>query len=224
MGTNSHSLTSSPTFPCHMDSPPTPGRVLKTQLLGPLPLVNHYLNRLRIDAILAPRIPGPTSAHLSEACCLGVLLRNLQLAREPLYELSLWAGEFRLDRVGLPPDSDSFLNDNRMGRVLDALFDADRASVATEIVVRVAQEFGVSLDRFHNESTTVTPQGNYSEATGEFLRGKVTRKALWGHNKNHRPDLKQLQCILTASADGAVPVHYRVANWNTNDSLTHLES
>ncbi len=193
-------------------------------MLGPLPLVNHYLDRLRIDTILASRIPGPSSALLSDACCLGVLLRNLLLAREPLYGLSLWAEEFRPDLVGLPSDSASLLNDDRMGRVLDALFDTDRASLVTEVVVRAVQEFGVSLDRFHNDSTTVTLQGAYPGATGEFKRGKVTLKVLWGHNKDHRPDLKQLLWILTVSADGAVPVHYRVADGNTNDSPTHLES
>jgi hypothetical protein len=29
----------------------------------------------------------------------------------------------------------------------------------------------------------------------------------WGHNKDHRPDLKQLLFTLTVSSDGAVPVY-----------------
>ena len=207
-----------------MDIPPKPGHSLQTLLLGPLPLVNHFLARLRIDSILARRVPGPDTADLSFATDLGVLLRNLLLAREPLYGLSTWAAEFRPDLVGLSPDTVPLLNDDRLGRSLDALFDADRASLATEIVVRAVQEFHISLERFHNDSTTVTLQGAYREATGEPRRGKATVKAIWGHNKDHRPDLKQLLWILTVSADGAVPVHYRVADGNTNDSPTHRES
>jgi hypothetical protein len=32
----------------------------------------------------------------------------------------------------------------------------------------------------------------------------------FGHNKDHRPDLKQLLFILTVSEDGGVPLHYRL--------------
>jgi len=42
------------------------------------------------------------------------------------------------------------------------------------------------------------------------------------HNKDHRPDLKQLLFVLTVSADGAVPVHVRVLDGNTEDSTTHI--
>ncbi len=46
----------------------------------------------------------------------------------------------------------------------------------------------------------------------------------WGHNKDHRPDLKQLVYILTLSDDGGVPVHFRAANGNTTDDRTHVET
>lgn len=41
-------------------------------------------------------------------------------------------------------------------------------------------------------------------------------------NKDFRPDLKQLLWILTVSADGAVPIAYRVADGNTVDDLSHV--
>jgi transposase len=43
----------------------------------------------------------------------------------------------------------------------------------------------------------------------------------WGHNKDHRPDLKQLLYILTVSSDGAVPVHFRVESGNATDDRSH---
>ncbi|HZW43605.1 MAG TPA: IS1634 family transposase, partial [Dermatophilaceae bacterium] len=43
-----------------------------------------------------------------------------------------------------------------------------------------------------------------------------------GHSKDHRPDLKQLVWILTVSADGAVPITYRLADGNTVDDPTHV--
>jgi transposase len=80
------------------------------------------------------------------------------------------------------------------------------------------------MDCFHNDSTTITLQGAYASATGGRRRGKASLRIAFGHNKDHRPDLKQLRWILTISADGAVPVAYRTEDGNTNDSPTHRES
>ena len=43
----------------------------------------------------------------------------------------------------------------------------------------------------------------------------------WGHNKDHRPDLKQLLYILTVTGDGAVPVQFRVESGNATDDRSH---
>lgn len=197
---------------------------LETRLLASLPIVNHFLDRLRIGKILAERLPPSPSSRLSPASCLMVLLRNLLLAREPLYGLAGWAAHYRSDLLGLSAREIPLLNDDRLGRTLETLFDSDRASLQTEIVVRAISEFHVELEQFHNDSTTVTLQGAYRSADGRVKRGRRTVRAAFGYSKDHRPDLKQLLWILTVSADGAVPVHYRVADGNTNDAPTHRES
>jgi transposase len=197
---------------------------LRSTHLGSLPIVNHFLRRLHLEETLLARLPATPGARLDHATGVLVLLRNLLVSREPLYGLRGWASPYRPDLLGLSSRTVSFLNDDRLGRDLDALFDADRASLATEVVVRAIREFHVDLARFHNDSTTVTLQGAYRKADGRTKRGQRTLRAALGHNKDHRPDLKQLLWILTVSADGAVPVHYRVADGNTNDCPTHRES
>jgi transposase len=57
---------------------------------------------------------------------------------------------------------------------------------------------------------------------GSAAAGKPTPAIRHGHNKDFRPDLKQLLFILTISADGAVPIAYRVADGNTPDDITHI--
>ena len=109
-----------------------------------------------------------------------------------------------------------------MGRTLDRLFDADRASLITGIVLRVIRELGVELAQLHNDSTTVTVSGSYAGADGRPRGGKATVAICRGHNKDFRPDLKQLLFILTVSSDGAVPIACRVAGGNTPDDLTHI--
>src|SRR4051794_19938085 len=52
-------------------------------------------------------------------------------------------------------------------------------------------------------------------------RGKPTPAITWGHNKDHRPDLKQLLFILTVARDGAMPIQFRVQSGNVTDDGTH---
>ena len=155
---------------------------------------------------------------------LGVLVRNLALARVPLYALGEWAEPRVPALLGLATAPGRALEDDRVGRSLDRLFDADRAALLTELVVHMVREFDVALDELHNDSTTITLHGQYAAASGRLVRGKPTLRITYGHNKDHRPDLKQLLWILTISADGAVPVHFKVADGSTEDSTTHRET
>ncbi|MCD4808450.1 MAG: hypothetical protein K8R17_00965, partial [Methanosarcinales archaeon] len=67
----------------------------------------------------------------------------------------------------------------------------------TEIVLKAVREFGLKMDQLHNDSTSITFHGGYEDANGDKKRGKVTLIIARGHNKDHRPDLKQLVFDLT---------------------------
>src|SRR5439155_365349 len=94
--------------------------------------------------------------------------------------------------------------------------------LALAVVVHAVREFGVDLDELHNDSTTVTFHGDYESADRErTLRGRLRLAVTYGHNKDHRPDLKQLLYILTVTRDGAVPVQFRVESGNATDDRSH---
>jgi hypothetical protein len=59
--------------------------------------------------------------------------------------------------IGLTEGQTARLNDDRVGRALDRLFNADRAALLTEIVLRTIREFQVELAHLHNDSTTLRP-------------------------------------------------------------------
>ena len=198
-------------------------RKLDSRLVGGLPLVNAFLDSLRVDALLAKAVPG--AGRVSPARALGVLLRNIVLDdRQPIYTHAEWAARVEPALVGLSPGEAEALNDDRVGRALDRLFDADLAALTTEIVLKAVEGFRIDLDQLHNDSTTLTLQGEYRNADGGLERGKPTLLAAFGHNKDHRSDLKQLLFILTVSADGTVPVHYSAMDGNTSDSKTHIQT
>ena len=200
-----------------------PQGTLRTCQIGALPILNHFLRRMRLQQTLRDLL-GPDDPHakLSTNTSLLVLLRNLLVAREPVYGVGQWAARYAPDVLGLLPDQIPLLNDDRMGRSLGGLFRIDSANRALVVAAAVVHEFDIDLERFHNDSTTITFCGAYPDAATEkrFL-GRPTLAITFGHNKDHRPDLKQLLYILTVSEDGGVPLHFRVQSGNTTDDQTH---
>ena len=190
-----------------------------------MPVVNDLLGRLGIEAILDRFVPtSDLRTRMSHARCLGVLLRSIIVEREPLYREAEMAGAFAPEVLGLSESESRYLGDDRLGRALDRLFDADRAALLTEIVLAMHRSFDISFDCFHNDSTTIRFSGRYQNATGRRVRGKRTPAITYGYSKDHRPDLKQLLLILTTTDDGHVPVAFRCEAGNVADVSTHQQT
>ena len=203
-------------------SPAEPFR-LHSQRLGCLPIVNFFLDRMGVAEQLAAYLPtDDPRLRLAPAGVIATVVRNIVAGHRPVYALGEWAAPYDPALLGLAPGEVELLNDDRVGRTLDRLFDADRASLITATVLAVVREFTIETSQLHNDSTTVTVSGNYPDADGRSRGGQPTPAIRHGHNKDHRPDLKQLLFILTISADGAVPIAFRVADGNTPDDLTHI--
>jgi transposase len=196
---------------------------LRSEVLGALPVLNHFLDRLGVGELLERHVPhDDRRLRLAPATALGVVIRNLVMHREPVYALGEWAAPFDPSLFGLAPGNADALNDDRVGRALLRLFDADRASLLTDLVLRAVDRFGIDCSQLHNDSTSVTFSGAYRNATGARRGGKATTAITFGHNKDHRADLKQLVWVLTVTADGAVPIAYRAEAGNTSDDTTHV--
>ena len=199
------------------------GHTLQSHAVGALPLIHGIVERLRLREHLEAVLPAEDGRVVVPAATgLLVLLKNVLLSREPLYGVGDWGVRQAGDLLGVTAKQIEAFNDDRMGRCLDRLFDADCASVALRVVGAAVREFQVSLDELHNDSTTVTFHGAYADAQQEqTVRGRRAPAITWGHNKDHRPDLKQVLYILTVTEDGAVPVQFRVESGNTTDDQTH---
>ncbi len=198
---------------------------LVSRQLGPLPIINHILGRLGVARLLAAYLPADDQRlRLAPATAVGVVVRNLVCHREPVYALEQWAAPFDPALLGLEPHEVGLCNDDRVGRVLARLFHADRASLLTRLLVDAIDTFDIDTSRLHNDATSIRFSGVYARADGRPRGGKPTPAITFGHSKDHRSDLKQLVWILTVSADGAVPVAYRVADGNTTDDTTHIDT
>jgi transposase len=195
--------------------------------VGPIPVLRHFFDRLKLDDLLEQHVPEKALGRppkISHAHALSLLVANVLTSREPLYGVPEWVGKhvpehFRLSSL----QQASLMNDDRIGRALDRLYEADPASLMTAVIMKTVEEFDIDLSRVHNDTTTVTLSGAYE---GQKDKDELKRPPMitFGYNKDHRPDLKQLVLSLTISADGAVPVHFKTYDGNTTDDKTYIET
>jgi transposase len=199
------------------------GQTLTSSRIAALPILERVLRRLRLEEILRESLPREDQrSRIPTTTGLLILVKNLLLSREPLYGVGEWAARHVPELLALTPAQLPALNDDRVGRCLDRLFDADVPTLTLAVATHAVREFAVALDELHNDSTTITFHGDYEGAAQEqTLRGQLRLAVTWGHNKDHRPDLKQLLYILTVTRDGAVPVQFRVQSGNTTDDRSH---
>lgn len=187
--------------------------------VGELPLIRHIVVMLGLKEKLSHYIKPHGNQRVSVVDALIILLYNIACGRQPLYELHDWINKIDPAVFGDMRAFDaSAMNDDRFGRALDKLYQADRASLMTDIVMDMVNITGLSLERIHNDSTTIKAYGEIPGTTRTGLR--LAR----GNSKDHRPDLKQLVYSLTISSDGAVPVHYKTYAGNRSDDTTHIET
>ena len=89
----------------------------------------------------------------------------------------------------------------RLGQVLaDRLFRPLHLTATT--FDAAITEFGVDLSRLHWDLTSISLYGAYPQADLEYPAPR------WGHPKDRRPDLKQIQAGLAVSGDGGIPVFH----------------
>ncbi len=198
---------------------------LESLEVGATPVVRHFLDRLQLTELFQqhlPLLPGRQPA-LPTAVTLTLLLSNLLLARQPLYAIPAWVARRVPEHLGLHADQLPLLNDDRIGRALDHLRRADRASLLTALVLQAIRAFDIRLEELHQDTTTVTFCGDYAEQPPAEQADRPPR-ITFGYNKDHRPDLKQLLYSITITADGAVPVHCKTYDGNTSDDQVHQDT
>jgi len=186
--------------------------------IGEIPILQTVIERLRLREILLSYIKPHGNETVPAVDTLLVLVWNIACGRQPLYELPEWVAKLEDGLLAHTTDTtENLYGDDRFARALDKLYVADRASMLTDIVLRVIEATGVDLSELHNDSTTVK---TYGQMPGKTASGLYFSQ---GHSKDHRPDLKQIVYNLTISADGAIPIHYKTYPGNRTDDTLHIE-
>ncbi len=183
--------------------------------VGVLPMVKHFMDELDLFNLFTKYVPASAGSLADHAESLCILTANIICENKPLYKVQEWLSNYS-DGLVAGPVTASLFNDDRLAKALSALFRADRHSLMTEVSGNAIAVHKLLTDEIHNDSTTVTFIGKYDTPDSEAVKLKR------GHNKDFRPDCKQIVFGLNITADGHVPLSYKLFDGNTTDDVTHI--
>ena len=106
-------------------------RILHRFHVGGIPLIDRVLQRLGLRQILAEFVPPSDRQRIGAVDVLTLLIVNLILAKDPLYELAQWVEGLDLRALGYRLRPTVRFTDDRFARALDRLYAADRSSLLT---------------------------------------------------------------------------------------------
>jgi transposase len=170
------------------------------QMLGALPVVAGFCRRLDIAGIIDRAAPVREVAYATHGQVIEALIANRLTWPLPMIHVGAWAHRFAVGHV-LGLDA-GVLNDDRIARALDALAPV-LEEVTGSIGAAAIAAYGVDVSQLHWDMTSVSLYGDYPACDQDFPQPR------FGHPKDRRPDLKQIQAGIATAADGSVPVFWQ---------------
>ena len=188
---------------------------LRKYFLGAHPIIQHYMDMLKVSEIIGSYVPSDKRKKLETEDVLSLVIHNILTAPSSLYEFQDWLKPIDLNAINYDERFNDHIYDERIGRDLEAFYDCRNHDVFFKLALNAIEIYDLDCSQIHQDTTTIT-------FSGKYLNWGAHEKIDYGHNKDHRPDLKQLVLGLSVTSDGAVPISHRIYNGNQSDDTLHV--
>jgi transposase len=151
-----------------------------------------------------------STGHGVEALVLAILD-----GAHALYKVSKRLEERGMIPLRQPGLTRASLQDDRLGRILDALCATNLNQVFSAMALKALEVYAIPTPWLHQDTTPIALYGAYADAP---QRVRAPRPA-YGHSKDGRDDLTQVLLSLGVSGDGGRPLRLGVRDGNWSDSI-----
>ena len=181
-----------------------------------LGIVSMICDEIGIQEKIDHLMPPHAQVKLSLGECVKLMIINgLGFTSRPLY-LEAQFFESRPVQRFLGRECLSEINDDRLGRALDACYEFGCDRLFAILASQAAIHYGVSKKFRHMDSTSMSVEGEYHSDDPSPL---IT----FGYSKDRRPDLKQFMIYMMSSQDGDVPLLAQTVAGNSSDKKLFRE-
>ena len=184
--------------------------------IGLVEIINKYCGKQADEKI--------SSGHVVKA----MILNGLGFVSSPLYLFSEFFKDKPCEHLIGEGVKAEYLNDYKLGRVMDKLFIKGLTEIFLAISMNVKKQFEISSKSSHLDSSSLHVHGEYNTSLPNVVIDNIngenqikTPQAIeitYGYSRDHRPDLKQFIIELISSGDGDIPMFFETASGNQSDS------
>ncbi len=163
----------------------------------------------------------------------AMILNGLGFVSSPLYMFSDFFQDKPCEYLIGEGVKAEYLNDDKLGRVMDKLFIKGLTEIFLAISINVFKQFNISLETSHLDSSSLHLHGEYQASlpdvilTNNLSEGQIKSpkpiEITYGYSRDHRPDLKQFIIELISSGDGDIPIFFDTASGNQSDSSSFAQ-
>lgn len=160
----------------------------------------------------------------------GIILNGLGFTSQPLYLFPKFFEDKATEHLIGKGIKAEYLNDDKIGRVMDKLYEKGLSSIFLKIALSVVQKYQLLTSFSHLDSSSFSVHGQY--LTNNLIPSIQKKDSpsppapitiTKGYSRDHRPDLKQFIIDLIVSGDGGIPLFLRVADGNEQDKVVFGE-
>ena len=129
--------------------------------IGTLAVIAPLLDRLSVGQIIDQHLPADPQAEFSFGEILSVLIAARMYGPLGLVNVAKWAKDSGAELLwNIPADK---LNDDRLGKALDAFF-TQRHSILASFALHVSEELNIPLREVHYDPTHILFHGAYEDS------------------------------------------------------------
>ena len=160
---------------------------VQSYLIGHLGLVAGIFDSLKIAEVIDRALPKKSSRNLPRSVVIkAMILNGLGFTGQRLYLFPNFFMTIPTEKLlgqGITP---SDLNDDIVGRTLDAIYKYGTTELFNEISLEIMKQFSLGTQLIHVDTTNFSVYGKYE---GDAPDGTDSIKITFGHAKDGRTDL-----------------------------------
>ncbi len=208
---------------------------ISIQTINHLGLVAGIIDDIGLEQIINDVVGSdPRELITSGQVVKGIILNGLGFTSQPLYLFPKFFEDKATEHLLGEGIKAEYLNDDKIGRVMDKLYEKGLSSIFLMIALAVVQNYQLLTNFSHLDSSSFSVHGKYLinnlipsklevEQEEEKSKDPAPITITKGYSRDHRPDLKQFIIDLIVSGDGGIPLFLRVADGNEQDKVVFGE-
>jgi transposase len=194
---------------------------INVETINHLGIIAGIIDEIGVVEIINQKLPSSPTEKISKGLVVKAMIINaLGFVSQPLYLFSEFFNDKALEKLLGKKVKKEYLNDDKLGRTLDELYEYGLTELFVEIVIGVIKKYQIEVDYNHLDSTSFHVDGEYKNEKEE---NRKAIKICHGYSRDHRADLKQCVLNLVVSGDGEIPLWMKSGDGNQSDKKEFIK-